>query len=282
MWPTIVWLIIFLICGQVAAKEEEDLFDFGVCPESHPFAFESGKQCCSERSNWSYTFCKGISIDCESSSCKDYVSCCRNCSCSSITTGCSSNMTVEIENLSPDYDGRYLMARNLEANQPIFVGLDKMEGKCMWWHGQNRRWWIGLCNDIRDNVGFAYINEDLGCHSECRHEEETGYEFLCPEISSTWRRGGSNEGITGVTLTRIQALQATSAEDQKTNILSTVRFHFKEARRRRKRRTDPATARVNPDSPGSTAVGIQPINQGGTQYRQNCRPVFRNGKFVCL
>ena len=132
---TLMLLSIFLLGQKVAAEEEEEaIFDFGICPESHPFAFKSGQKCCSERSNWPDTVCKGITIDCDSSSCEDHSSCCGQCCPSFKISSCFARESLKIENLSPDYDGSYFTTKKLEANRPIFEGLGEQESKCMWWH----------------------------------------------------------------------------------------------------------------------------------------------------
>lgn len=240
-----VVLTILLVGQKVVAQKGEDIFDFGVCPKSHPFAFQSGQQCCSERITDSD--CRGEAIKCNSNSCEDHSYCCADCCKGSCRVG----EDLQIENLSADYDGKYYATKYLEANRPIFEGSYERDGKCIWWHRLYRHWWIGYCDDIGDNAGFAYINEDLGCPSECTPEVEIGV-FPCPEKSMTWRRGGSNEVITGVLVNA-----------------SIGRFVG-------------ASAAVELDSTSGT-VGIDnAVNQDGTSYKQNCRFVRRNGNFVCV
>ena len=249
---TMIFLLllpIFLLGQQVTAQEEEVIFDFGICPKSHPFAFQSGQQCCSKRSNWPDTNCEGDAIYCDSNSCEDHWSCCGP-SCPLFRGALSE--TLEIENLSPDYDGRYRRTRHLEANRPIFEVFHgaRQNDKCMWWRHFSRHWWIGLCDDIGDNAGFAYIDEDLSCPSECIPEVEFG-DFVCPERSITWRRGGSNEVINGVTVTiDIDRYEGVSAAIE--------------------------------SSDNTGAAGVNAVTQEVTRYKQSCRFVRRNGSFVCL
>ena len=248
---TLMLLFIFLLGQKVGAEEEEEaIFDFGICPESHPFAFQSGQQCCSERSNWPDTYCEGDAIYCNSNSCEDHSSCCGQCCPSFKNSRCFASESLEIENLSPDYDGGYSKTNNLEANRPIFEGVEEQEGKCMWWHRFYRHWWIGLCDDIGDNAGFAYIAEDLSCPSECIRKVEEGV-FICPRRSITWRRGGSNEVISGVIVTAV---------------ISQIY----------------AQAEAHEPTDTTSSVGVSAVTQEVTRYKQSCRFVRRNGSFVCL
>ena len=45
-------------------------------------------------------------------------------------------------------------------NHPIY---SNEKGSCIWWHEQDRKWWIGSCVDINKNQGFAYLNGDQNC-----------------------------------------------------------------------------------------------------------------------
>jgi hypothetical protein len=29
--------------------------------------------------------------------------------------------------------------------------------KCVWWHQQYRHWWVGPCENVGTNSGFAYL-----------------------------------------------------------------------------------------------------------------------------
>jgi hypothetical protein len=57
----------------------------------------------------------------------------------------------------------------------------KKNGTCLWWHRQYRHWWIGPCENVGLNEGYAFAEED----------------FDCPDVKQTWRRGGSNEILHG-------------------------------------------------------------------------------------
>ena len=247
-----VWAI--LLVGLVATSEDEEtIFNFGVCPESHPFAFESGQQCCSKRTNWFDNGCEGEAINCDSTTCEDHTSCCGNCCPTYRISSCESTEFLKIEKLSPDYDGIYWKSEYLEANRPIFGGKDGRKDKCMWWQHLNRHWWIGECDAIGDNAGFAYIDEDLGCPTECRSDLEAGQDLPCNESTITWRRGGSNEPVEGVIMsTNIFYLGfgAVSGEERSTNT--------------------------------TIAVGENAVIQSGTRYRQDCTFKRINGKFNCV
>jgi hypothetical protein len=82
--------------------------------------------------------------------------------------------------MTPEYDGAYHNDYQnifLEGNRAVF----EKNGTCVWWHRQYRHWWIGPCENVGLNVGYAYGEED----------------FVCPYSVKTWRRGGSNEILHG-------------------------------------------------------------------------------------
>jgi hypothetical protein len=82
--------------------------------------------------------------------------------------------------MPPEYNGYYNYDHKnifLEGNRAIF----EKDGTCMWWHRQYRHWWIGPCENVGLNDGYAYGEED----------------FDCPHSVQTWRRGGSNEILHG-------------------------------------------------------------------------------------
>jgi len=80
--------------------------------------------------------------------------------------------------MSPQYNGQYQFdyySGFLEGNRPVF----QRNGKCVWWHRQYRHWWIGPCENVGQNSGFAYIEQDV----------------YCPGGDVLIRRGGSDEII---------------------------------------------------------------------------------------
>jgi hypothetical protein len=107
---------------------------------------------------------------------------------------------------------------------------DKIIGKCIWWNKEYRRWWVGPCQNVGGNAGFAYINEDAPC-----------------PYTTIWRRGGSNEIISGV---QNFIVQVASAGAQKVDELTAT-------------------------------VGVNAIIQNRT-YKQKCKFTYRNGKIRCL
>jgi hypothetical protein len=81
--------------------------------------------------------------------------------------------------MSPEYNGRYQFDSDygfLEGNRPVF----EKTGECVWWHRQSRHWWVGPCENVGLNDGYAYGEGDSHCPSS--HE-------------LVWRRGGSDEII---------------------------------------------------------------------------------------
>jgi hypothetical protein len=83
--------------------------------------------------------------------------------------------------MSSEYNGIYSfnsLKDSFEGNQPVY----QMNGKCVWWHRQYRHWWVGLCENVGLNTGYAFAKEDVDC----------------PSYEQTWRRGGSDEFLNGV------------------------------------------------------------------------------------
>ena len=247
---TTILFTILLVCTEqmVKAVEDGDILDFGVCPISHPYAFQSGQACCSEQSTWTQwtqTFCNGDAIYCDTFSCEDLVTC--PFRCPPFERGCKSESTFTITNLSLGYDGEYFSDSEdnyIEANRPIFSGLNERTGKCMWWHHQYRHWWIGPCDLIGQNAGFAYIQEDVSCPAECKKEKGADCS------SMTWRRGGSDEVIFNVKMGwyGYSVSPAGGSEVAET----------------------------------TSSIGINAVIQDGTRYKQSCRFRYVQGKFVCV
>ena len=155
----------------LATEEEEDVYGFEICPTSHPYAIQTGQKCCSDISNlsdWSSDSCEGTTNE-------NHRPCCTRC----YDAGCHESITVKIHNLSPNYDEIYDKTANLEANRPIFTGLNAREGKCMWWYRPSRHWWIGQCEDIGQNAGFANIDEDVSCPSNCHLQDFLEFPLTC-------------------------------------------------------------------------------------------------------
>ena len=92
--------------------------------------------------------------------------------------------------MSDEYSGTYLPTKYLEGNRPVF---QKEGGKCIWWHYQYRHWWVGPCENVGSNAGFAYLEEDF----ICPFGEDS---FLGQNFQQTWRKGGSDDIIDDVTV----------------------------------------------------------------------------------
>jgi hypothetical protein len=152
-------LIAVFLCvlhSQAETFEPEDIFDFQLCPESHPYASVNGQQCCTVLPD-SNTTCEAEAADCPADKCEDLKSRC-------LTFLMSGSKTYqEID----EY---------LEGNRPIYKAGDD----CVWWEKSDRRWWSGPCENVGTNSGFAYLAED----------------YRCPyEEPATWKRGGSDEAV---------------------------------------------------------------------------------------
>jgi hypothetical protein len=115
-------------------------------------------------------------VYCSDSSCEDFKSKC-------VCPDCKDNHYFRIKNLSPEYDGTYrfdFQNKFLQGNQTVF----ETNGNCVWWHQQYRHWWVGSCDNIGINAGYAYAEEDVDC----------------PVSAKVWRIGGSDECIQNVEL----------------------------------------------------------------------------------
>jgi hypothetical protein len=178
MMSTFFWIFFFVIQSQAGRiRREEDIFDFEVCPESHPYAFSRGQKCCSkqnlnETEFWISDACEADAIDCAATQCED------------LNEDCYRSLSVTGES---DHGGIYKKIDYLEANRPIYK---KEEGdSCIWWHQPYRHWLIGPCENVGTYSGYAYLEEDTSC----------------PELyngrKATWRRGDSDEVIVGFSAT---------------------------------------------------------------------------------
>ena len=144
--------LLFHLQCQAAQIKNENVLEFVVCPQSHPKATNRGRQCKSLNDE---------TIKCKSSRCENF------------SPGCDSFPSIKG---LPGYEKSYFANGYLEANRPIFQADDK----CIWWHYPKRNWWIGPCEKVGTNSGFAYLEEDLEC------------PFHQP---STWRNCGTGEII---------------------------------------------------------------------------------------
>jgi len=253
-------LIILILTSfhKNALAEEDDVEEIGLCPKSHPYAFRNGEGCCLNGGSLTQrtdTSCNGDDISCDTNSCEDRWSCtvCRS-------DGCWGKATIRIKNMSPEYDGSYSFSQApcclenyyQEANRPIFNGEGDSEGKCIWWHRQYRHWWVGPCDNIGLNAGFAYIREDISCPAQCQTEPDSDGDYYCSsDAPITWRRGGSDEQLPDVKLQIVDRAAVASAGGSET--AETTSF-----------------------------VGINAVIQDRTRYKQSCRFRYRNGKFVCV
>ena len=81
-----------------------------------------------------------------------------------------------------DSSGRYLKNEN-SANERDVYHHESNNKFCIWWHKQWRHWWLGDCDNIGQNLGYAYLGPDKSCPNEGK--------------SGDWRRGGSDIGTQG-------------------------------------------------------------------------------------
>jgi hypothetical protein len=170
------FLIFFFVLHSQAGRirREEDIFDFEVCPESHPFAFSRGQKCCTkpnfeEKEFWISDACKEDATSCPATKCEN------------LKEYCSGHLSVNGES---DHSGLYIKIEYSEGNRPIYKE-DKSDS-CIWWHKFYRHWWIGTCENVGTNSGYAYLQEDGSCPS------------IPYPNNATWRSGGTDEIIDGL------------------------------------------------------------------------------------
>jgi len=139
--------------------------DFYLCPPSHPRAFDFGRKCCKpdlyKTPSWSEASCKGEVIYCSGLACEDD------------ETQCINLISIEgTEN--KEFDGGYKPTNYSEANRPVYASGEN----CMWWYRAERHWWIGSCENVGTNEGFAYLEQDFDCPGK---------------FEGIWRSGITNE-----------------------------------------------------------------------------------------
>jgi hypothetical protein len=121
--------------------------------------------------DWLHDDCEGEAVYCLEPPCENFESC--------VCRACGPHNYVKITNMSAEYNGQYQFDYGngyLEGNRPVF----QRNGNCVWWHRQYRHWWVGPCENVGLNDGYAYLEGDNECPASHKH---------------AWRRGGSDEII---------------------------------------------------------------------------------------
>jgi hypothetical protein len=158
--------------------------DFDLCPESHPSAFDCGGKCCKPDTfeatlSWSGASCQGEVINCSGLTCEND------------KTECDFSIFIQGPE-NKEFEEDYELTKYLEANRPLYSNGEN----CIWWYRAERHWWIGSCENIGTNVGFAYLEQD----------------YDCPVNSNIiWRRRITNEAISLVIYPRTTTIEAATA-----------------------------------------------------------------------
>jgi hypothetical protein len=144
---------------------QDDQHEFDLCPPSHPRAFDFGRKCCKPdrfvTTSWSGASCKGEIIYCSGLACEDD------------RTQCINLISIyKTEN--KDFDGDYKPTNFSEANRPLYASGEN----CIWWYRAERHWWIGSCENVGTNYGYAYLEDDDDCPGNSE---------------GIWRSGTTNE-----------------------------------------------------------------------------------------
>jgi hypothetical protein len=111
--------------------------------------------------SWSGASCKGEVIYCSGFTCEDD------------ETHCTNLISIEGTEYGA-FDGWYNPTNYSEANRPLFANGEN----CIWWFRAERHWWIGSCENVGTNYGYAYLEDDDDCPGN--------YEGI-------WRSGFTNE-----------------------------------------------------------------------------------------
>ena len=206
---------------------------FNLCPQSHPVAFRGGQKCCKNEVDWSANVCDGEEIDCSDHCCERLDSYCE------FETAFNKTQNRKFNGLYSQVDDV------LEANRTVYQKNDS----CVWWHRGGRHWWIGHCQNIGTDSGYAYLEED----------------YYCPYgnggvLKGTWRKGDNNKIIKG-----IDVVDGRTFEARKHNLPQ-------------QGSAQDAVAVAVED--GTATTGVNEVQQDKT-YRQPCKPKFVSGRFLC-
>ena len=83
-----------------------------------------------------------------------------------------------------EYSGLYIKNGALIDEKDVYHH-EKKDDFCIWWHKQNRHWWLGKCKDITKIAGNAHLNTNKICPYEGKlNKTIIGYvsysgEFQC-------------------------------------------------------------------------------------------------------
>ena len=110
--------------------------------------------------------------------------------CDTVVTLAITALNFENEEYNSNYTASF---QNLEKsvfvnNRPI---MKSGKGHCIWWH-ESRNWWIGPCENVGQNTGYAFLETDLKCPS-------TSNNVWTPNFG-IWKEAATNEVLNGVTI----------------------------------------------------------------------------------
>ena len=161
-------LLVSLSVTSIVASDSEE--SIPVCPSTHDRAFDDGRKCCSYSQEFKAA---GKVAPRESNECpsNDSVDCPQGEDCEDSPPSCFA--FFELEGFGSGYDGFYNSDRTNQyaASKQLYVIEPEFEvqgDKCVWWFRPCRRWWLGDCEHVGTNQGFAYIDADV----PCPHPEE--------------------------------------------------------------------------------------------------------------
>jgi hypothetical protein len=216
--------------------------DFDLCPESHPSAFDCGGKCCKpdpyeETPSWSGASCQGEVIDCSGLTCESY------------EIDCTASILIQ-QTENEELDGFYTQTNYSEANRPLYSNGEN----CIWWYRAERRWWVGSCENIGTNIGFAYLEQDYDCPVH---------------FHNIWRRIITDDAPSLVnypktTTTTITTITITTTT---TTTYTTKPMYA-------------GSGSIFPHFLGGTS-GVNVVKQN-RRYRQSCTPKYIRGQFSCM
>ena len=160
---------------EVRKPDDISQNDFELCPATHPAAFDKGRQCCNSSSSWSSPTCNGESIDCFGPPCEPFWT-----DCSTLYAFIDNTRCLYFDAIAEEGEKYYR-----DANRYVY----EFDGTCMWWRRPGRHWWVGSCDDVGTDAGYAYLEEDLDCPVGFRE-------------GGKWKRRDTNEILDGLEGTR--------------------------------------------------------------------------------
>lgn len=171
---------------------QKNIQEFPVCPPDYPSAFQDGAACCDFHAN----------LNRSRTECSNWVV----CPADKLATGCEDfenkclwyhGGAFGAHGFNDDLDGVYV-SKVLSHNRPVYFN-DNGKG-CIWWHSEVRYWWIGSCENVGTNEGFAYyMGTDMACPTTFFDEKSGLWTIASTNIPSSGSTSSFADGEFGTT-----------------------------------------------------------------------------------